>query len=45
MGCGLWFQAERDTRTNEVLLTELVEPRREGAAGPEAPAVPDTPAV
>ena len=24
LGCELWFQAERDTRTNEVLLTELV---------------------
>ena len=22
-GCGEWFLAERDTRTNEVLLTEL----------------------
>ena len=22
-GCGDWFMAERDTRTNEVLLTEL----------------------
>jgi heterotetrameric sarcosine oxidase delta subunit len=22
-GCGVWFLAERDTRTNEVLLTEL----------------------
>ncbi len=25
-GCGAWFLAERDTRTNEVLLTELPEP-------------------
>ena len=24
-GCELWFQAERDTRTNDVLLTEVVE--------------------
>jgi heterotetrameric sarcosine oxidase delta subunit len=23
-GCGLWFVAERDTRTNEVLSTEVV---------------------
>ena len=22
-GCGAWFLAERDTRTNEVLLTKL----------------------
>ena len=44
LGCELWFQAERDTRTNEVLKTELVEPR-EGAPVPETPAIPDTPAV
>jgi heterotetrameric sarcosine oxidase delta subunit len=25
-GCEIWFQAERDTRTIEVLLTEIVEP-------------------
>jgi sarcosine oxidase, subunit delta len=25
-GCGAWFLAERDTRTNEVLLTELPGP-------------------
>ena len=25
-GCELWFQAERDTRTNEVLKTEIVQP-------------------
>jgi heterotetrameric sarcosine oxidase delta subunit len=24
-GCRAWFQAERDTRTNEVLLTQLPE--------------------
>jgi sarcosine oxidase subunit delta len=34
-GCELWFLAERDTRTNEVLRTEL----------PREAAVPDTPAV
>ena len=44
LGCESWFQAERDTRTNEVLKTELLEPR-EGAPAPEAPAIPDTPAV
>jgi heterotetrameric sarcosine oxidase delta subunit len=44
-GCQVWFQAERDTRTNEVLVSELVGPAREHAPGPEAPAVPDTPAV
>jgi sarcosine oxidase delta subunit len=26
LGCELWFQAERDTRTNEVLLTEVTQP-------------------
>ena len=26
-GCGVWFLAERDTRTNEVLRTELSRPR------------------
>ena len=25
-GCGLWFLAERDTRTNEVLRTEVPKP-------------------
>ena len=40
-GCELWFQAERDTRTNEVLATELVG--RQPGAGPVA--VPDTPAT
>ena len=30
MGCGEWFLAERDTRTNEVLSTTLPEPSREG---------------
>jgi heterotetrameric sarcosine oxidase delta subunit len=42
-GCELWFVAERDTRTNEVLSVELptaVEPK----AALE-PAVPETPAV
>ena len=27
-GCELWFQAERNTRTNEVLATEPVAPSR-----------------
>ena len=26
VGCGLWFVAERDTRTNEVLRTEIPAP-------------------
>ena len=30
-GCGAWFLAERDTRTNEVLLTKLPD------AGEDAP--------
>jgi methylglutamate dehydrogenase subunit B len=46
LGCEIWFQAERDTRTNEVLLTELVEPAPDaGTAGPQEAAIPDTPAV
>ena len=45
-GCELWFQAERDTRTNDVLSAELVRPSDAvRAPGPEAPAVPDAPAV
>src|SRR5436309_13627207 len=45
VGCGLWFLAERDTRTNEVLRTELPVPSRSGAPAPAQAAVPDTPAV
>ncbi len=44
-GCELWFQAERDTRTNEVVTTEVAAPSREAPTGPEAPATPDAPAV
>lgn len=47
MGCQAWFLAERDTRTNDVVLTEL--PRADedaGAPGIQAtPAVGDSPAV
>ena len=46
LGCELWFQAERDTRTNGVLKTERIEAgTRAGAPGPEAPAIPEPPAV
>ena len=47
LGCQLWFQAERDTRTNEFLLAEIPEPAPgEAAPGPEAtPAVGDSPMV
>ena len=42
-GCEIWFLAERDTRTNEVLRVEL--PRfADGKASPD-PALPETPAV
>ena len=43
-GCELWFLADRDTRTNEVIRTELPQP---GDAKPavQKAAVPDTPAV
>jgi sarcosine oxidase subunit delta len=30
VGCGIWFVAVRDTRTNEVLRTEVPEPVRAG---------------
>ena len=43
-GCELWFQSERDTRTNEVVTTELVEPSPQAPPAPEA-ATPDAPAV
>lgn len=43
VGCGLWFVAERDTRTNEVLSTEIPAPSRVDTslaqtATPEPPA-------
>ncbi len=45
-GCRLWFYAERDTRTNAVLETELPHaPDVEGARVPSDAVVPDTPAV
>ena len=44
-GCELWFQAERDTRTNTVVSTEVVTPSREAPTGPESPATPDAPAA
>jgi heterotetrameric sarcosine oxidase delta subunit len=45
VGCGLWFVAERDTRTNEVLRTEIHTAARAGAPAPEPVAVPEPPAV
>jgi heterotetrameric sarcosine oxidase delta subunit len=44
-GCELWFQAERDTRTNHVLSTELVGTRASAGPAPEPAALPDSPAV
>lgn len=44
-GCETWFQAERDTRTNEVVKTEVVAAGGNAPVAPEAPATPDTPAV
>ena len=43
-GCELWFLAERDTRTNEVLRVELPA-AADAKAAPQEAAVPDTPAV
>ena len=45
LGCGLWFIAERDTCTNEVLHVELPRPAGAGAPAPAEAAVPDVPAV
>jgi heterotetrameric sarcosine oxidase delta subunit len=45
LGCELWFQAERDTRTNEVILTELAGAHGAAGPAPEGAPVPDTPAV
>src|SRR5262245_20815056 len=44
-GCELWFQGERDTRTNEVLRTWI--PGATGLTGARAAgsAAPDTPAA
>jgi sarcosine oxidase subunit delta len=44
-GCELWFLAERDTRTNEVLRVELPEGKGGALPAPAEAAVPDTPAV
>jgi len=46
-GCELWFLAERDTRTNEVLKTELPPRATAGAAPAPGPqeAAPEAPAV
>ncbi len=44
-GCEQWFQAERDTRTNAVLASELGQPSQESLPAPEATAVPPAPAV
>ena len=46
LGCEIWFQAERDTRTNEVLSVEIpVTAPREGMAAHEVTETPDMPAV
>jgi heterotetrameric sarcosine oxidase delta subunit len=46
LGCEIWFQAERDTRTNEVLRVEVPSASaREGIASPEGAEIPDMPAV
>jgi sarcosine oxidase subunit delta len=46
LGCEVWFIAERDTRTNEVLRSEVAAATSgQAAPAPEAAAIPDTPAV
>jgi sarcosine oxidase subunit delta len=44
VGCGLWFLAERDTRTNEVLSTAIAKPERPGRPAPPEVPLPDAPA-
>jgi sarcosine oxidase subunit delta len=44
-GCGVWFIAERDTRTNDVLRTEIPPPAGVGRPASRDAAVPDAPAV
>lgn len=46
LGCEQWFQAERDTRTNEVLRVEIpAASPAEGAVAHEVTETPDMPAV
>ncbi len=42
-GCRAWFHAERDTRTNEVLSTELASPPAGGPGVGATPALGETP--
>jgi heterotetrameric sarcosine oxidase delta subunit len=45
-GCEIWFLAERDTRTNEVLKTELPAPSTaKGLPAPQEAGIPDSPAT
>jgi methylglutamate dehydrogenase subunit B len=46
LGCEVWFQAERDTRTNEVVSVEIpAVSRGEGIAAHNVTETPDMPAV
>jgi heterotetrameric sarcosine oxidase delta subunit len=40
VGCGLWFIAERDTQTNQVVRTEVPHPGGGARAGTAPPAPP-----
>lgn len=42
-GCAVWFQADRDTRTNEVLGSDVVAATPAALHAPQAVAVPDEP--
>jgi len=45
-GCEVWFQADRDTRTNEVIRVEIPSASpREGIAAHGVTETPDMPAV
>jgi len=45
LGCELWFQAERDTRSNEVLRTKSGGGPGAGPTEPADAAIPPEPAV
>ncbi|HEY3068734.1 MAG TPA: sarcosine oxidase subunit delta [Gaiellaceae bacterium] len=46
LGCEIWFQAERDTRTNEVVRVQIPSASpSEGIAAHGATETPDMPAV
>jgi sarcosine oxidase subunit delta len=45
LGCGIWFVAERDTRTNEVLATAVPPPQQPDVSARATSPVPKLPTV